>query len=163
MKRTSPGSVVLAGVVGAVLGFTLQAVLAAMSVPKVRPEYTVSLSLALLAVIVIALAVPIRRATHATPPRRVDPFHATRVVMLAKASSLVGAFLGGAAVGFLVDLLARPVDVAADLVLRVVAALVAAAILLVAGLVAEFLCRVPPDDRGPKDPADGPPNGSVEA
>jgi hypothetical protein len=94
---------------------------------------------------VVALALPVRRASRAAVRTPIDPFYATRVVLLAKASSFTGALLGGAAVGIVVELLARPVASGGTL-WGGVAMLVAAVVLLVAGLVAEWFCTVPPDD-----------------
>jgi hypothetical protein len=99
----------------------------------------------LIAVIVVALAVPIRRATRGKVRRRVDPFYATRVVLLAKACAAAGALLTGAAVGMIAELLVRPVS-ASEALWRMLAMLIASVLGLVGGLVAESLCIVPPDD-----------------
>lgn len=129
---------------GAVVGFLAQRALGAVGVQKLLPEFTLAITLVLIAVIVVALAVPVRRATR-DAGRRVDPFYATRVVLLAKACSVAGALLAGAAAGMVIELLARPVSVSEGL-WRMSAMLVAAIVVLVAGLVAEALCVVPPDD-----------------
>ena len=146
MKRTHISTVVVLAVVGAVVGFLVQALLAGMSFAKVRPEYTLGVTLVLIAAIVIAFALPIRRATHGTPAKRVDPFYATRVVVLAKACSIGGALLGGFALGVLIDLLVKSGSPPADSYLRAGAMLVGAVILVIAGLLAEFFCTVPPQD-----------------
>lgn len=130
--------------VGAVVGFLVQLALGAAGVAKLLPELSLAATLVLIAVVVIALALPVRRATR-DARRRVDPFYATRVVLLAKASAVTGALLGGAAAGMLIELLSRPVS-SAEGVWRLVAMLVAAVLVLVGGLVAEALCVVPPDD-----------------
>ncbi len=158
MTRTRVSTLVILVAVGAAAGFLVQVALAAGSLPKFRPEYTLALSLLFIAGITIALAVPIRRATRATVRTRIDPFHATRVVLFAKASSLAGALLTGAAAGLLAELLIRNGGLNTDSLLRALAVLVGAIAVLVAGLVGEFLCTVPPgDDEGKTDPA-----GSLE-
>lgn len=149
MKRTSTGAVVGLVALGAGGGFLVQIALASASAAKIRPEYTLSFSLALIATLVVVLAIPVWRSTHGDPRRPVDPFRATRVVLLAKASAYLGAGLTGVGVGFLADVLLRPVAANADSVLRVVAMLGASILLLVGGLVAEHLCTVPPDDDDP--------------
>lgn len=159
MKRTPPGTVVLAAGAGAFAAFLGQFALAAASLPKFRPEYGLALSLVVIAGVVVALAAPIRSATRGAVRRRVDPFHATRVVLFAKASSLAGALLTGAGVGLLVELLTRSGELSTDTLLRTLAVLGGAGALLAAGLVGEFLCTVPPDD---PDRTGGPVPGSVE-
>lgn len=145
MTRTRGSLVVLLVVVGAVAGFLGQLGLGALGLSKLLPEITLAVTLVLIAVVVIALAVPIRRATRGPVRRRIDPFYATRVVLLAKASAVAGSLLSGAAAGMLIELLIRPVSTPGA-VWRMLAMLAAAAVMLVAGLVAESLCTVPPGD-----------------
>lgn len=159
MTRTRLSSLLLLGAVGAGAGYLLQVALAAASLPKFRPEYTLALSLVFLAGVVIALALPIRRATRGTVRARVDPFHATRVVLFAKASSLAGALVTGAALGLLAELLARSGGLNTDSLLRTLAVLGGALALLAAGLVGEHWCTVPPRD---EDPDGGPTASSLE-
>ncbi|MCS0498478.1 DUF3180 domain-containing protein [Protaetiibacter mangrovi] len=154
MTRTSGSLLAVLAVIGAVGGFLVQLALGALGFQKLLPAFTLAITLVLIAIIVVALAVPIRRATRGKVRRRVDPFYATRVVLLAKASSAAGALLTGAAAGLLVELLVRPVS-AVESVWRMVAMLVASVLVLVAGLVAEGLCTVPPDDDD--DPSRGAP------
>lgn len=160
MRRTRASSLVALAAIGAGGGFLVQIALAAAGFPKFRPEYTMALSLLFIAGIVIALALPIRQATRGTRRTRIDPFHATRVVLLAKASSLAGALLTGVGVGLLVELLTRSGGLNTDTLLRSLAVLGAAGALLVAGLVGEYLCTVPPPQDG-DEPAPAP--GSVES
>lgn len=163
MTRTPPLVLVALGVISAVVAFLLQLTLGAIGLSKLVPQLTLSVTLVLIAVVVVALAWPVRRATRGArhpgdrpaPKRRVDPFYATRVVLIAKASAVAGAILAGAGVGVLVELLTRPVSAAAT-VWGAVAMLVAAALVLVAGLLAESWCTVPPDD-------DEKPQGGVPA
>ena len=156
MKHTRPGPLVALGVIGTVAGFLVQLALAAASLPKVRPEYSFAITLGVIAIVIIALAVPVYRATHGPMRRRIDAFYAMRVLVLAKASSLAGALLSGLGLGWVIEMLIRSSTTATDSVLRILATFGAATLLLVAGLVAEFLCRVPPqndEDHADRDPA----------
>ena len=146
MKRTRPTTLVVLALIGGVGGFLLQLALASGSQPTMRPEYTLAVTLVFIAIVVIALAVPIRRATRGTVRRQIDPFYATRVVVLAKASSLGGALLAGVAAGFAIELLVRAGAPVADSYARALVMLGASLVLMIAGLVAEHLCTVPPDD-----------------
>lgn len=156
MTRTKVSSLVTLLLIGGAGGVLLQLALAAGSMPKFRPEYTLALSLLFIAGIAIALALPIRRATRAPVRARIDPFHATRVVLFVKASSLAGALVTGVAAGLLGELLVRSGGLNTDSLLRALAVLGGAVALLAAGLIGEFLCMVPPDDDDPdREPAAG--------
>ena len=146
MTRTRSSALVILALIGAIAGYLLQLALAGASAAKLRPEFTLALTLVFIAALVIALAVPIRRATHGTVRRRIDPFYATRVVVLAKASSLGGALLAGVGAGLLLELLLRSGTPSTDTFVRTLSMLIASVLLLVAGLVAEHLCTLPPDD-----------------
>ncbi len=154
MTRTRPGLLVLLALGAGVVTIALQLGLAAVGLSKIVPQVTLAVTLVLIAVVVVVLALPVRRATHVPPERpgdatprrpRVDPFYATRVVLIAKASAVAGALLGGVAVGLVAELLVRPVS-AASSVWAGAAMLVGSVLLLVAGLLAESWCVLPPDD-----------------
>ena len=153
MKRTRISSLLGLALVGAVAGFLIDLAIASAGRPVLIPLLTVPLTLVVVAALVIGFAIPIHRATKGTLRRPIDPFRAMRVVVLAKASSLVGALLLGASGGVLVYLLSRPVVPSLGSVWQDVAAIVGAIVLLVAGLVAEHLCTIPPTDDD--DPAVG--------
>jgi hypothetical protein len=152
MTRTRISTVLALAVFGAVLAFGAQLALAALGQPKFAPEFVMALSLLFIAGIVLALAIPIRRATRGTVTARIDPFHATRVVLLAKASSLAGALLSGAALGLVLELVVRSAGINTDSLLRALAVSGGAIALVVAGLVGEYLCTVPPEDQDPETP-----------
>lgn len=153
MTRTRLSRLVALAAAGAIAGLLGQLGLGALGLSKLIPAPSLAVTLVLVAAVVVALAVPVRRATRGPVRRRVDPFYATRVVVLAKASAVAGALLAGAGAGMLVELLVRPVSTP-DAVWRTGAMLAAAGVMLVAGLVAESMCTVPPgDDEG--DPPGG--------
>ena len=156
MTRTRPGPLVALAVIGTVVGFLLQIGLAAASLPKLRVEYTFAVTIGLIALVIVVLAVPVYRATHGPLRQPIDSFYATRVLALGKASSLAGALLVGLGIGLALDLLIRSSTTTGDLVARDLATLGSAILLLAAGLVAEFLCRVPPRDDDDDHPDRGP-------
>jgi hypothetical protein len=146
MTRTRPGPLIALAVIGTVVGFLLQIGLAAASLPKLRVEYTFAVTIGLIALVIVIVAVPVYRATHGSLRQPIDSFYATRVLALAKASSLAGALLVGLGLGLALDLLIRSSTTTGDLVARDLSTLGSAILLLAAGLIAEFLCRVPPQD-----------------
>ena len=95
------------------------------------------------AAVLLLVAWPVRQAAQGK--RRIDYRHATAVLGFAKASSIVGALLGGLALGALAFFATRTV-VAADAVLALAIVAVGALVQLAAGLIAEHWCVLPPDD-----------------
>ena len=147
MNRTRPTSVIGLGVLGLVVGFLGELAAAGAGLAVFIPPLTLPITLVAVAIIVVAFAIPIRRSVRGRSSRRIDPFQATRIVVLAKACSLTGALLTGAGAGILIYILTRDVLPASNAVLLTSLGTAAAVILLVAGLVAEFFCTLPPDDK----------------
>jgi hypothetical protein len=159
VKRTRPFIPVLLAIVGGGIGWLLQIILAASGAAAATPPFTFGLSLAVIGVLVVIFAVPVRRAVRDRDNHRVDPFYATRVVVLAKASSIAGSLLFGASVAIAGYLLSRPVVAAVGSLFTSGAAVLGAVVLLVCGLIAENMCSIPPDDedKGDKRPASAKP------
>lgn len=146
MKRTRPLVLVLFAIVGAGAGLLLQVILAATGNAAASAPFTLALSLAVIGGLVIFFAVPVRRAVREREKHTVDPFYATRVVVLAKASSIAGSLILGATGAIVVYLLTRSVIATVGSIFTSSAAVVGAIVLLVCGLVAENMCSLPPDD-----------------
>lgn len=146
MKRTGPAILIVAAVLGAAAGFLLDQLLTAGGRHSFTPTISLPILLILIGALVVALALPIRRATRGAGAAPVNPFRALRVAMLAKASSIVGAAAGGFALGLLVFLVTRPVTPPIGSMGEIIASIVAGAALVAAGLVAEHLCTIRKDD-----------------
>lgn len=157
MKRTRVSTIVSLLVVAAVAGFALDAALAATMHPVIVPAMTLGLVLLAIAAIVISLAVPVFRVARGRTREPIDAYYATRVVLIAKASSLAGAIFGGVVGGMLVYVLTRGVAVSAGSLVPTVTSVVGGLVLLVAGLVGEYMCTVPPTDDDKSDRGDGHP------
>jgi hypothetical protein len=155
VKRTRPLALVLFAVVGAGAGWLLEVILTASGSAATSAPFTLALSLAVIGVLVLVFAVPVRRAVRDRENHMVDPFYATRVVVLAKTSSVVGSLLFGASVSVVGYLLTRAVVAAVGSIFSSGACVVGAVILAVCGLIAENMCSIPPDDKdkGEKNPA----------
>jgi hypothetical protein len=145
MSRTSPWTLVLIGAGGAIVGWFTELLLVTNGRAAIVPPYPLAAALVVLAVAVVAVAVPVRRVARGMPGARVDPFYATRVVVLAKSAAIASAGLVGLFGGVLVFVATRPVIVD-DLVWKSIAGFASAAALLAAGLIAESMCRIPPRD-----------------
>ena len=154
MRRTSPLNLVLLAVGGAAAAWLIETALVSSGRPAAVPPLTLAIALLVIAVAVVAAAIPVRRVARGRPGARVDPIYATRVLVLAKAAAITGAILVGVAGGVLAFLLTRPVLGVGSLWLAVLAAAASAAV-LAGGLVAENMCRIPPDrdEDGPDEPS----------
>ncbi len=156
MKRTRPSILIVTALAGVGAGFLLDQILTSMGRSTFTPAVTLPILLLLLGMLVVALAIPIRRATRGAAGVVVNPFRAVRVAALAKASSIVGAVFGGAAAGLGLFLVTRPVVPSIGSTGTVIATVVCGAVLVAAGLVAEHLCTIRKDDDdehpGPDDP-----------
>lgn len=146
MKRTNVSPIIGLVLGGAVFGYILELILQTSGGRLVLPPYTLSVTLFVIAVAVLLLAIPIRRRVTGKRKAPLSPFYAVRVAVLAKASTLVGSLLVGFALGILIDVLLRPTTPTWELLGPGIAELISSAVLLAAGLIAEFLCTLPPDD-----------------
>ena len=146
MKRTGAGVLIIAAVLGVAAGFLVDQLLTSAGRPTFTPAVTLPILLVLVGAVVVGLAIPIRRATRGTSKAKVDPFRAVRIAMLAKASSIVGAAIGGMGAGLWIFLATRPVTPSLGSLGTVIATTVCGALLVVAGLVAEHLCTIRKDD-----------------
>lgn len=147
MRRTSPLALLGLAVGGAGIGWLLQVGLVSSSAPSFIPPATFYSVLFILAFGLLLLGRPVRRLVRGKAQRPVDPFFAMRVLMLAKASSLAGALLLGFAGALLVYSLSRNTGVATPAFWPDVLTGLGAIALTVAGLVVEWWCRLPPQDR----------------
>ncbi|MGX1703226.1 DUF3180 domain-containing protein [Microbacterium sp. NPDC055357] len=145
MKRTGAGVLIGAAVLGAASGFALDQALTAAGRPTFTPAVTLPILLICLAGLVLALAIPIRRATRGATGVIVNPFRALRTAMLAKASSIVGAALGGFGAGLGIFLVTLPVTPSLGSTGTVIATAACGVLLMAAALVAEHLCTIRKD------------------
>ena len=143
MTRTRPLPLLIAVLAGVIANYLMNVGLAMRGLAVLVAPVSLAVALALIAILLVAFAWPVRRA--AKGERRIDPFFATRVVVLAKASALAGALLAGAAAGILFYLLSRAV-VPLGSSLTAGATVVSAVALVIAALVAEHWCSLPPDE-----------------
>jgi cytochrome c oxidase assembly factor CtaG len=108
------------------------------------------ITLAAISAVLLVLAIPIWRYRSALKqstsqrPKRVDPFYAVRVLLLAKASSLAGVLFASWHLGVVIFSLSGAV-VVQNLVLQNTFGFIASAMLVVAALITEQICRLPQD------------------
>ncbi len=149
MRPTRVRDLVLLGAVATLLGLLIQRWLRASGWMMPPVPWTAAIGLALVACLVYSAALPVRRMIRGGPnARRVHPLRAARAAVLGKATAYAGALVFGWYAAQVL-LLAPDLDIDARQSQAVRAAVTAAAALAacLAGLLAERMCRVPPDDR----------------
>lgn len=108
--------------------------------------WSVPLTLAFFAAVLGGLAWTTHRTVHAERGR-LAPHRAVNLLVLGKASALVGAFTAGAYTGFALTFMRSwEVPSGRDRVLQSLAAAVVAALVMVGGILLERACKVPDDD-----------------
>jgi hypothetical protein len=153
VRRTSPVSLVGIAIAGAAIGWLLQVGLTAGGSATFIPPGTLASVLFILAFGLLLLGRPVRRLVNGKARRPVDPFFAMRVLVLAKASSLTGALLVGAAAALVAYSVSRAGSAATPGFWPDVLMGLGAVALGVAGLIVEWWCRIPPEDRSdPRGP-----------
>lgn len=141
---------------GAVIGFVLQAWRSASGYAPFAPPYSLAASLIVLAVLLVILALRLKSAIEHKDGKRVNPFHAVRLLAAARASQITSSVFIGFGVGLLVSLSGRTVGVSSEVWLPMLLTTIGGAVLLAAGLYAENSCRVPPtDDTDAEEQAEG--------
>lgn len=134
-------------VLGAAVLFVAEGTLVRLGEPQFIPPITLGVALVFIGVILPVLAWPIRKVTRHKPerdtPQPVNPFYATRVVLIAKAGALTGALLSGSGLGIVVFPVTRMVVTAGPLFLALSTA-IGGVLLMVGGLIAEKWCQLPP-------------------
>ena len=149
MRRTSIPLILALVLAGAVVGWLGQLALSASSSPTLTPPITLVVALCGIAAIVVSLGWPIRQMVRGKRTHPVDPFFAMRVLVFAKATSLTGALLTGAAIGLTLYGLTRLLTPLLPALWYDLLTLLGAAAMLTAGLLVETWCRIPPEDHEP--------------
>ena len=146
MKRTRLSTIVAFTLGGLVIGYLGDLAIVTTGTKALVPPISLAITLVGVAVIVVALAWPIRRAVKGKATKHLDPFRAMRIAVLAKACSLSGALVFGVGLGITLFLITRSVVPPASTIWLALATAIGAGLLLAGGLVAEWCCTLPPDD-----------------
>lgn len=151
MKRSGASLIIGCAAAGAVVLYLVEMFSLSRGLDTLQPPLSLSVTLFLAAVIVVLLAVPVRRAVNGKKPVQIDPLYATRVLALAKATVIVGSLGFGAGLGIVLHLVGRPTVPPLVIFGSSVALMLTAALLVIGGIVAEHLCTLPPENRDKDD------------
>ena len=147
MKRTSAGTLLGLFLAGGVVAYLIELIFQSRGSFIFIPPVSLSFTLFLISVATILMAIPIRRRHNGKTREPINPFYAARVVALAKASALSGAVFLGMGIGILLYLLGRPIAPTGNMLGAVIAEIVASILLITSGLIAEWWCALPPEDK----------------
>lgn len=145
VERTSLLAVLATAAMSIAVGILLQFGLASRGAPTLVPPVSLAVTLFMLAAVLLAFGVRLRRQVTRRPGD-VNPFHAVRLLVTARAAQFAGALLGGIGAGLGLALMGRSVAPSVELWLPMVLTALGGAALVVCAIVTEQLCRVPPGD-----------------
>ena len=158
MKLTKLRFLFLLALISSVAGYFVAAFLVGRGFQVPVSAVNLILTLGAIGVVLLGLAIPIWRYRSALKqqsgkrPKRVDPFYAVRVLLLAKASEIAGSLFAGWHLGVVGFQLLSPVVVQV-LVLQNALGFFASFALVASAFVTEQICRLPNDDTPDPDQA----------
>lgn len=160
-ERMNPLAPVATAAMGAAAGLVVQFALSGRGQAPFVPPLSLPVTLVLIAALLVFFGVRLRR-TVTKRPADVNPFHAVRLLAAARATQLAGALFGGFGGGLWLSLMGRSVPALTSTWLPMLLTLLAGALLVAAGLVAEHLCKVPPNDKNEEGSGNDPSPGHAE-
>lgn len=159
VERTSTLAVIAAAAMGTAAGWILQFALVSRGVPTLVPPISLPVTLAAVSAVLLVFAIRLRRQVTRRPGN-VNPFHAVRLLLTARAAQFVGAIFGGLGGGLWLAIAGRSIVPAVGVWMPMLLTVLGGAVLVASGAITELLCRVPPgddeQDSGEADPPLGP-------
>lgn len=147
MNITRARTLTLLAVVGLVLGVSALRLLQAVGGPGLPMPWAVTAVPLAASALILWFAWPVHRWASGRRDRPLDPHRAARTVVLAKSATVAAALLAGWYAGQAAWLWwASSIEVYRDRAAVATAAAVGFLVLLAAGLVAQYWCRLPPED-----------------
>ncbi|MGO3146107.1 MAG: DUF3180 domain-containing protein [Leucobacter sp.] len=153
-QRLNPMNLFAAIAVGLGLGLSLQFILKARGGSPLVPPYSMSITLVLLAALLIVLGLRLRRHV-ATGTGAVNPFQAVRLLATARAGQIVGSLFAGFGGGLLLVFIGRSVPAPTETWMPMAVTSAAGLALLACSLIVERMCRVPPGEQDEDDEEPG--------
>lgn len=151
MTASRPRVLALLAMLATLLGFVSVRLWESSGGGSLPLPWTAVVAMAAIAVSVLALAWPVRQWNAGRRDRALDPLRAARAAVMAKAASHCGALVSGWYLGQALVLVSDlAVEPRRDRFVLAVGAVLAALVVVAAGLVAEQWCRLP-DDRSDDD------------
>lgn len=158
MKPTKLSMLVLISLPATIAAFFVASFMVGRGLQVPVSPANLLITLAAISAVLLALSIPIWRYRSALKqkstqrPKRVDPFYAVRVLLLAKASSLAGVLFASWHLGVVVFQISGAV-VVQNLILQNALGFLASFLLVIAALITEQICRLPQDQDPDTDQA----------
>ncbi|HJA60928.1 DUF3180 domain-containing protein [Brevibacterium sp. SMBL_HHYL_HB1] len=146
MQRTSSSTLVVWAVIGTVLAVVVDVVLESQGFSLPGLPWFAVIGMLVLAAILLVLGWPIKKWNDGDRTKEIDPIQAARVAVMAKASALTGAGLAGWYLGNAGYYFLSAPGIRNDLAAGMLIAMIAAAALMIVGLIVEGFCEIPPQD-----------------
>src|SRR5690625_1429153 len=146
MQRTSSPPLLVWAVIGTVLAVVVDVVLESQGVSLPGLPWFAVIGMLVLAAILLVLGWPIKKWNDGDRTKEIDPIQAARVAVMAKASALTGAGLAGWYLGNAGYYFLSAPGIRNDLAAGMLIAMIAAAALMIVGLIVEGFCEIPPQD-----------------
>ncbi|WP_298416410.1 DUF3180 domain-containing protein [Brevibacterium sp.] len=146
MQRTSSSTLVVWAVIGTVLAVVVDVVLESQGFSLPGLPWSAVIGMLVLAAILLVLGWPIKKWNDGDRTKEIDPIQAARVAVMAKASALTGAGLAGWYLGNAGYYFLSAPGIRNDLAAGMLIAMIAAAALMIVGLIVEGFCEIPPQD-----------------
>ncbi len=146
MKRTQPAILVIWALGGLVISGAFSYAWESYGRELPGVPWPAILGMLLLAIVLVVMGWPIKKWNDGDRTKEIDPLHAARVAMMAKAASVAGAALTGWYAGDVAYLFISAGGIRAQTGAGMLVAVATAALLMIVGLVVEHFCQLPPDD-----------------
>ena len=146
MQRTSSSTLVVWAVIGTVLAVVVDVVLESQGFSLPGLPWFAVIGMLVLAAILLVLGWPIKKWNDGDRTKEIDPIQAARVAVMAKASALTGAGLAGWYLGNAGYYFLSAPGIRNDPAAGMLIAMIAAAALMIVGLIVEGFCEIPPQD-----------------
>src|SRR5690554_6530300 len=143
--RLSILTLLLCGIIGAGAGLLTQTYRSGVGFAPLSPPLSLPASLLVIAIVLFILAHRLKKAIASERKTTVNPFHAVRLLAAARAAQFTGCLFAGFGVGLIVTILNRISQLSVTVWLPMVLTTVMAVVLLIAGIIAENACRIPPE------------------
>lgn len=166
IARLSPLTLLLCAIVGAGVGLLTQTYRSSVGLASFSPPLSLAASLCVISVILLVLARRMKKNVADERSNTVNPFHAVRLLAAARAAQFTGSIFAGFGAGLFIIIAPRVSQLVAGVWLPMLLTSLMGVVLLIAGIIAERACRIPPEDADTTEVADeeeGPAPGSVSA
>ncbi|UVI37073.1 DUF3180 domain-containing protein [Brevibacterium spongiae] len=146
MQRTSTSTLAVWAVIGTVLAVVVDVVLESQGFALPGLPWFAIIGMIVLSAVLLVLGWPIKKWNDGDRTKEIDPIQAARVAVMAKASALTGAGLAGWYLGNAGYYFLSAPGIRNDLAAGMLVAVIAAAALMIVGIIVEGFCEIPPQD-----------------